>query len=50
LLVLRAVLRFLNHTVPDDVAEATVPELWRYAVDHWDLLRVGPRLQGRAVD
>jgi glutamyl-Q tRNA(Asp) synthetase len=50
LLVLRAVLRFLNHAVPDDVAEATVPDLWRYAVDHWDLQQVGPRLQGSAVD
>jgi glutamyl-Q tRNA(Asp) synthetase len=50
LLVLRAVLRFLNHTVPDDVGWGTVPEFWRYVIDQWDLQRVGPRLQGSAVD
>jgi glutamyl-Q tRNA(Asp) synthetase len=48
LAVLHAVLRFLNQAVPDDLAGATVPELWRYATNHWDLQRVGPRLQASA--
>lgn len=48
LAVLQAVLRFLNQAVPDDLGGATVPELWRYATNHWDLQRVGPRLQATA--
>ena len=48
LAVLKAVLRFLNQAVPDDLSAATVPELWRYAIDRWDLQQVGSRLQARA--
>lgn len=48
LAVLKAVLRFLNQAVPDDLGAATVPELWRYAINRWDLRRVGCRLQARA--
>jgi glutamyl-Q tRNA(Asp) synthetase len=48
LAVLQAVLRFLNQAVPDDLGGAGIPELWRYAINHWDLQRVGPRLQARA--
>ena len=46
--VLQAVLRFLNQAVPDDLDEATVPDLWRHAIECWDLQRVGQRLQARA--
>jgi glutamyl-Q tRNA(Asp) synthetase len=45
LLVVEAVLRFLNQPVPDDLCGAAVPELWRYAIDRWDLQRVGRRLK-----
>jgi glutamyl-Q tRNA(Asp) synthetase len=48
LVVLEAVLRFLNQTVPDDLTGATVPELWRYAIARWDLQRVGPHMRGSA--
>jgi len=48
LLILEAVLRFLNQPVPDDLCGAAVPELWRYAIDRWDLQRVGRRLQASA--
>ncbi len=46
--VLQAVLRFLNQTVPDDLDEASVPELWRHAIERWDLQRVGQRLRASA--
>jgi glutamyl-Q tRNA(Asp) synthetase len=49
LVVLQAVLHFLNQAVPDDLAGASVPELWRYAINHWDLQRVGRRLHGSAL-
>ena len=48
LVILEAVLRFLNQPVPDDLCGAAVPELWRYAIDRWDLQRVGRRLHARA--
>jgi len=48
LVVLQAVLRFLNQPVPDELCAATVPELWRYAIDRWDLQRVGRRLHASA--
>jgi glutamyl-Q tRNA(Asp) synthetase len=48
LLVVEAVLRFLNQPVPDDLCGAAVPELWRYAIDRWDLQRVGRRLHASA--
>ena len=44
LVVLQAVLRFLNQPVPDELCGVTLPELWRYAIDRWDLRRVGRRL------
>ena len=48
LVVLQAVLRFLNQAIPDDLSRATVPEFWRCAIERWDLQRVGPRLQAPA--
>ena len=48
LVVLQAVLRFLNQPVPDELCAATVPELWRYAIDRWDLQRVGRHLHASA--
>jgi glutamyl-Q tRNA(Asp) synthetase len=48
LVVLQAALRFLNQPVPDQQCGATVPELWRYAIDRWDLQRVGRRLHASA--
>jgi glutamyl-Q tRNA(Asp) synthetase len=48
LAALKAVLRFLNQVVPEDLGAPTVSELWRYAIDRWDLRRVGSRLQARA--
>jgi glutamyl-Q tRNA(Asp) synthetase len=51
LAALKAVWRFLNQALPDDLdAAATVAEFWRYAIKRWDLARVGPRLQARAPD
>jgi glutamyl-Q tRNA(Asp) synthetase len=50
LAVLQAVWRFLNQELPDDLGGATVAEFWRYAVNRWDLQRVGPRQQARAPD
>jgi len=47
---LLGVWRFLNQAWPKDFGDASVPEFWRYAIAHWDLRRVGPRLQARAPD
>jgi glutamyl-Q tRNA(Asp) synthetase len=50
LVILRAVLRFLNQALPDDLDGATVPEFWRYAINRWDLQRIGARLRACAPD
>ena len=46
--VLCEVLRFLEQEVPVGLEQVTLPQLWRHAVEHWDLQRVGARLQARA--
>lgn len=48
LVALAAVLHFLNQGIPDDICEATAPEFWQYAIEHWDLRRVGHRLRALA--
>jgi glutamyl-Q tRNA(Asp) synthetase len=35
--VLRDVLHFLNQTLPEPANEASLPELWRWAIEHWDV-------------
>jgi glutamyl-Q tRNA(Asp) synthetase len=50
LAVLRAVLSFLNQALPHDLDGVSVAEFWRYAINCWDLQRVGTRLQARAPD
>jgi glutamyl-Q tRNA(Asp) synthetase len=46
--VLHGVFRFLNQAIPAGFESATLPELWRHAITHWDLQRVGARLQAPA--
>jgi glutamyl-Q tRNA(Asp) synthetase len=48
--VLQAVLRFLNQAIPAGLESATLAEFWRHAILHWDLRRVGARLQAPAPD
>ncbi|HTS54744.1 MAG TPA: tRNA glutamyl-Q(34) synthetase GluQRS [Burkholderiales bacterium] len=48
LAVLRAVLVFLNQAMPPSFESPTLPEFWRQAITHWDLQRVGARLQAPA--
>jgi hypothetical protein len=43
-------LRFLNQALPHDLGGVSVAEFWRYAINCWDLQRVGTRLQARAPD
>jgi glutamyl-Q tRNA(Asp) synthetase len=42
-----AALRFLGQAPPDTLAGANVPELWTWAIAHWDLERV-PRTRSAA--
>lgn len=48
--VLCAVLRFLGQEVPVDLEQATLADLWRHALDRWDLKRVGARTHAPAPD
>jgi glutamyl-Q tRNA(Asp) synthetase len=43
--VLCAVLRFLAQDVPSGLDREPLTQLWRHAIDHWDLQRVGTRLR-----
>ncbi len=38
--VLMATLHFLNQAPPAELVEASLDELWRWAIDHWSLARV----------
>jgi glutamyl-Q tRNA(Asp) synthetase len=40
---LSAVLRFLKQPAPPEMEQASLAEFWAYAIEHWDLARVGPR-------
>lgn len=42
------VLRFLGQTVPQEVAEASLEDFWRWAIANWDLRRVAARLSAPA--
>ena len=44
-----AVLRFLNQTVPPGLDDAALGDLWRHAIHHWDLQRIGARLWAPAL-
>ncbi len=46
--IIRA-LRFLGQTAADKLAKAPIPDLWRWAIDHWDRARV-PTARARRAD
>ena len=46
--VLCEVLRFLDQDVSIGLEHAPLVQFWRHAIEHWDLKRVGPRLQAPA--
>lgn len=48
--ILCAVLRFLNQPVSKTLERASLAELWAYALRHWELRRVGRRLQAPAIE
>jgi glutamyl-Q tRNA(Asp) synthetase len=48
--LLAKVLRFLGQSVPAGIERAALSEFWRHAIEHWDVRRVGRRLQAPAPE